>query len=238
MKFFSVTRYPILLILFSVVFLFQSHGVNSLLPAAEKESLFNHPEHKQWDRDMKIFLMKDEVNPTEPGCTIFVGSSSMVFWKLEKSFPGKDYLNRGFGGSEIADSIHFANILLLKHKPGRIVFYAGDNDIARKKSVERVVEDFKTFEAMIHENLPETKIFYVCIKPSISRWELSGKMKEANEKIQSVCEMKDYLEYIDIWNPMLGEDGKPKNDLFIKDGLHLNEKGYKLWTSVLGPYLE
>lgn len=210
------------------------------LQAKEKEtaSLFNHPDHKEWDRDMKVFWYKDEINPVKPGGTIFVGSSSILFWDLKKSFPGKNYLNRGFGGSEIDDSIHFAEILLLRHKPSRIVMYAGDNDIARKKSAEDVVNDFKKFEKLIHEQLPETEIYYISIKPSISRWKLSDEMKKANEGIEAFCQKDQRLEYLDMWNPMIGKDGMPREDLFIKDGLHLNEKGYELWTSILEPHLD
>jgi lysophospholipase L1-like esterase len=36
---------------------------------------------------------------------------------------------------------------------------------------------------------------------------------------------------------MLGDDGTPRKDLFIDDGLHLNGKGYELWTQVVGEAL-
>ena len=36
------------------------------------------------------------------------------------------------------------------------------------------------------------------------------------------------LGYIDVVSPMLGDDGKPKEELFVKDGLHLSPKGYEI----------
>ena len=38
---------------------------------------------------------------------------------------------------------------------------------------------------------------------------------------------------MDIDAPMIGPHGKPRAGLFREDGLHLNEKGYALWTRLL-----
>jgi lysophospholipase L1-like esterase len=37
---------------------------------------------------------------------------------------------------------------------------------------------------------------------------------------------------------MLGPDGKPRAELFRPDGLHVNQKGYELWTSIIAPKLQ
>ena len=39
-----------------------------------------------------------------------------------------------------------------------------------------------------------------------------------------------YLEYINIWDSMLNQDGTRMPELFIEDGLHMNKKGYEVWT--------
>ena len=41
------------------------------------------------------------------------------------------------------------------------------------------------------------------------------------------------LTFVDVWEPMLTEDGKPNPDLFVEDGLHMNEKGYVIWTRLV-----
>jgi hypothetical protein len=37
---------------------------------------------------------------------------------------------------------------------------------------------------------------------------------------------------------MLGPDGKPKPDIFVKDNLHMNPKGYAIWTPIVREFLE
>lgn len=191
----------------------------------------------RYEQAIQKFEEQDRENPPAEGGVLFVGSSSIRFWKLDKSFPELGATNRGFGGSHIADSIHFAERIVLKYKPQTILMYAGDNDIAAGKSVDEVVDDFETFANIVHQALPDTQLMYIAIKPSISRWKLVDRIKEANEQIEAYTEQHDYLEYIDIFTPMLGPDGKPREELFIGDGLHLNAKGYALWTSIIEPLL-
>ena len=168
---------------------------------------------------------------------MFVGSSSIRFWDLKKSFPDLEVINRGFGGSELADSAFYASRIVVKYQPRIVVLYAGDNDIGAGKTPERVFADFKDFVKAVHTPLPRTKIVYLSIKPSILRWKIVDRMREANSLIEEYCKHGDGLVYLDVATPLLGPDGKPRADLFRRDGLHLNDKGYVLWTSLLRPLI-
>jgi lysophospholipase L1-like esterase len=191
----------------------------------------------KWEPAIQKFVEQDKASAPPENGVLFVGSSSIRLWDLEKSFPEKNYLNRGFGGSQIADSIAFVDQLVLKHQPKVVLMYAGDNDIAAGKSAQTVAQDFKTFQMKVNAKLPDTKIMYIAIKPSIKRWDMYPKMSAANQLIAEYCKTDDRLTYLDIASPMLGEDGTPKPGLFAKDGLHLNEAGYEVWTSVVAPHL-
>lgn len=191
------------------------------------------PETSRWASAIAKFEEQDKTSPTEPGGVVFVGSSSVRMWDLEKSFPNAGYLNRGFGGSQIDDSIQFAKELVLKHKPRIVVMYAGDNDIAAGKSPEVVAGDFKKFQDRLHKELPQTQLIFIAIKPSLKRWEMWPRMHAANKLIAAECDKDERLAFADIIEPMLDEDGTPLPGLFVKDGLHLSEAGYETWTKVL-----
>lgn len=192
----------------------------------------------RWQDDIDAFVRADQTSSVEPGGVVFVGSSSIRMWNLEKSFPGKEYLNRGFGGSEIVDSTHFFTELVAQHQPRIVVFYAGDNDVAGGKSPARVAQDFQAFAKKFEAALPDTKLIYISIKPSIARWKLADKMREANKLIAAECAKNDKFAFLDVWPVMLGEDGQPRKDIFLEDGLHMNDAGYKLWNELLTPHLE
>ena len=192
----------------------------------------------RWEKYIARFEAADKKQMPQPDGILFIGSSSIRMWKtLEQDFPGLPVINRGFGGSQIDDSNHFARRIVHPYKPRQIVFYAGDNDVAAGKSPEKVLTDFQQFVKTVRAKLPKARVSFIAIKPSLSRWKLSGKMAMANSLVRNACSKNKRLDYIDIWQPMLGENGKPRPDLFLGDGLHLNAKGYALWTSIVKPYL-
>ncbi len=161
----------------------------------------------------------------------------MVFWKTDTNFPEHKIINRGFGGSQTSDSVEFADRIVIKYKPRIVAIYAGDNDIAAGKSVETVVDDTQKLFAKIHDALPDTKIIYVAIKPSLARWNLVDQMRDANAKIKAITEKDERMTFLDIDTPMLGEDGMPRKELFVADGLHLSVEGYAVWNKIMRPLL-
>jgi len=192
---------------------------------------------ERWEPQIQAFEEQDLKNLPPQDAVVFVGSSSIRGWDLKRHFPELTALNRGFGGSQIPDSTYYADRIVIPYKPNRIVLYAGDNDIAAGRSPEQVASDFGLFVEKIHGALPEARIVFIAIKPSISRWALVEKMRAANEMIRTKCAEVGRLDYVDIDAPMIGGDGKPRAELFKEDGLHLNEAGYTLWTEILTPYL-
>jgi lysophospholipase L1-like esterase len=194
-------------------------------------------EPDRWEEDMVAFEAADRQHPPPTGGIVFIGSSSIRMWDLDHWLPGLNAVNRGFGGSQMADSVRYADRILIPLKPKFVLVYAGDNDINAGKTPEVVLADYKSFVAKVHGALPSTKIAFIAIKPSLKRWNLVETMRKANALVRQAAKSDPNLEYIDVDAPMIGADGKPKAELFADDGLHLNDEGYKLWTSIVKPYL-
>jgi lysophospholipase L1-like esterase len=192
----------------------------------------------RWEPAIRKFEAQDQKQMPPAEGILFIGSSSIVGWDLAKWFPDLPVINRGFGGSQIADSVEFAHRIVWPYRPRVIVLYAGDNDIAAGKSPAEVLADYRRFVERVHEALPKTRIVFVAIKPSIRRWNLVDKMRKANRLIRAVTEKDERLVYVDIDGPMIGDDGKPRRALFKPDGLHLNADGYKLWSALVRPHLK
>jgi lysophospholipase L1-like esterase len=195
-------------------------------------------EENRWEATIQRFEAEDRKQFPPTGGVLFVGSSSIVGWDVKKHFPDLPAINRGFGGSQIADSVHFADRIVLPYEPKTIVLYAGDNDIAAGKGPSQVLADYQQFVARVHKRLPQTRIVFVAIKPSLARWKLVDEMRRANALIRAVAEKDPRLRFVDVDGPMIGPDGKPREELFRPDGLHLNAKGFELWSRLVLPHLK
>ncbi|MCZ6640447.1 MAG: SGNH/GDSL hydrolase family protein [Gammaproteobacteria bacterium] len=193
----------------------------------------------RWEAAIAKFEARDVLVPPAPGQILFVGSSSVRFWlTLEHDMTGLPVLNRGFGGSQFSDLIDFTPRIVLPYRPSVIAVYEGDNDIAAGKTSDRVVADFNSFVAMVRAELPNTRICFIAIKPSLSRAAMWPEMSLANAQIAAIAENDPTLCYLDVAGPMLDESGDAKPELFVEDGLHMNADGYRIWTEVVRPQVE
>lgn len=193
-------------------------------------SAYAEKPESRWTGSIEAFETQDAKEPFAKNGIVFVGSSSIRMWDTDRSFPEREVLNRGFGGSQTSDVLQFLDELVLKHEPNVVVFYCGDNDIAAKKTPARVKKDIHTFFNRVHEHLPETSIVYIPIKPSVSRWKMWEDMSEVNQAVEKSAKEKSWLYYCDTATPLLDNAGKPMPKLFKSDGLHLSDEGYSLWN--------
>jgi lysophospholipase L1-like esterase len=147
-------------------------------------------------------------------------------------------VNHGIGGSVIPENTALVDRLIFPLEPKVIVFYAGDNDIAKNRSSQQVADDWAAYVKAVRAKLPEVKLVYISIKPSLARWKLWPKIQEANAKLKVICEAEKDMKFIDVSKVMLGDDGLPIKALFREDGLHMKPAGYERWVKLVGPEIE
>ncbi len=192
----------------------------------------------QWENEITAFEHADAQTPPAKGGIVFVGSSSIRLWKtLAQDFPQHRVLNRGFGGSEIADSVHFADRIVLPCEPRMVVLYAGGNDLNNGRPPGEVFADFQAFAAKIRAKLPDAEIAYISSAGNPARWAQVENVQALNGMIAAFIKDQPHMKYIDVFPRMLGDDGLPRPEIFVADKLHMNPEGYKLWTEIIRPFL-
>ena len=190
--------------------------------------------------DIQHFKTQDSTHFPPKHAILFTGSSSFTKWvNVQDYFPGYTIINRGFGGSSLPDLIRYAKDIIFPYEPRQILIYCGDNDLAASDTVTAtmVLNRFKHLFMMIRQQLPNTSVAFVSIKPSPSRQRLMAKMEEANSLVRNFLKNKKNTAFIDVYHKMLNEDGTPIKSIFIEDELHMNAEGYAIWQKAIEPYL-
>jgi lysophospholipase L1-like esterase len=191
-----------------------------------------------WEAAIAEFETADRISPPPLGEIVFVGSSSIRLWDVQKYFPGLTIINRGFGGSLLSDAVRYAERIVIPYKPRIVVVYAGDNDIYAGATSEQVAISFEQFVRVVRAKLPEARIVFIGIKPSLERWGVVERMRLANDLVRGIAGHDDNIAFVDVDNAMLGWDETPRRELFVPDGLHLTPYGYELWSALLRPLLD
>ena len=191
----------------------------------------------RWDEEIAKFKSADAKGmPPEHGI-LFVGSSSIRMWEsLAADFPDLPVYNRGFGGSHMKHLVQYFDRIVRPYAPRQIVVYSATNDITDDKPVAEVLADWATFCGMVRANLPDAKVALISVAPNPDRWDKRTEQESFNALAAAYCE-RNGLVFIDVWSPMLGDDGEPSRDIYLEDQLHMNAAGYDMWQGIVGPYL-
>ena len=157
---------------------------------------------------------------------------------MEKTFAAYQTINRGFGGSTLTDAIFYVNNLVDPYQPRQIVIYSGENDIAEGNvSAETVLNRFKTLFTLIRQKLPLVPVAFISIKPSPSRAKFQQTVIESNQLIKKYLHGQPKTTFINIYDLMLDNKKQMRPELYVEDQLHMNERGYEIWTKAIEPYL-
>jgi lysophospholipase L1-like esterase len=174
----------------------------------------------------------------DPSTVVFIGSSTVEFWKtLERDFKPAHTLNLGVGGTTYEYLLLHAEEYASKYPARRFVVYSGDNDLEMGIEPRAVADQFKALAGMLHAKLPFSTITLIAVKPSPKRLKNLGLTKETNVLLQEAARKLNYVNFLDLFTKMTNDKGEPRKGLFRADGLHMNEKGYAIWTKALRPQL-
>jgi hypothetical protein len=200
---------------------------------------------KKWEDEIKKLEVLDKKETYSNQAVLFIGSSSIRLWKsIEEDLDTYEPIKRGYGGAHYYDIIHFTNRLVSPHKVKAIAIFVA-NDITGKenginnqtvnrdlspKEVLRLVKFVTKEIRKSHEKVP---VFFIETTPTSKRWKVWDKISKANDLIENYTSKSENLYYINTRSFYIGSDGMPNDSLFVKDKLHLNREGYKLWGKII-----
>lgn len=190
------------------------------------------PDPARFESKIKEF---ETTGPVSTGAILAYGSSSIVGWHktIQDDLNPLTVIPRGFGGSNMNDAVHFLDRVVLPARPRAVLLYEGDNDVAAGFANDVILDKFREFIRRLHTVLPGTRVYIISVKPSLQRWKFWPQMNALNQQLRALAEAEANVVFIDVATPMLDEGGKPRSDIFLKDKLHMNRKGYQIWRDAV-----
>jgi lysophospholipase L1-like esterase len=198
--------------------------------------LSSQPNH--FEKDIAAFEAADAKTPPPQGAILFVGDSTYTRWKsIHDDLPEYTVINRGFGGSQMSDLLYYTDRIVLRYHPRMIVVQEGGNDIHGGKSPDRLLADIKAFIEKVRASLPDTPIVIGSITGNSARWSEIETRRRANQIVKEFVATQKNVVWVNFFDPFLGADGKPREELFVEDHMHPSHAGYALRAQILRPIL-
>jgi lysophospholipase L1-like esterase len=165
----------------------------------------------------------------------FYGSSSFRLWPgMTLDLGTFDVVNLGFGGGTFASGLHYLDRLLVPLQPARVALYFGENDISMDGlSAEATLSGLDRLVSEITARLPHVPVFLLSAKQSPAKWLYAEVVSAFNAMAQDYCAARPGLEFIDVGQALIGENGRPMMRYYEADQIHLNTEGYGLWATLL-----
>ncbi|MBB5350203.1 hypothetical protein HNR46_000427 [Haloferula luteola] len=188
--------------------------------------------------DLATWVTQDGLDDPGQGAVLFVGSSSIRRWEsVTRDFADYRVLQRGWGGSWLADMDTTIPHLVKPYQPSAIVMWAGTNDLSGGRTGEEVHEDFRTFLMLLRRELPEVPFLYLGVTRTPANDGTKDARLTANALIEATAETDPHTYFVDL--PSIFEDltTQELDDLYV-DPIHLNRAGYAKWLEVVRPALE
>ena len=204
---------------------------------------YEHSKDK-WEKDIQNLEKLDNNLAHDSNSLLFVGSSSVRLWNsIANDMSPYKSIRRGYGGARYTDLIHFTKRLIVNHNPKAILVFVANDITGNNKfnlnskeisdrTPKQVRNLFKFFVKEVRSIHKEIPILAIETTPTPKRWHVWDKISKANDLIESYCKSEKNLYYIDTRDQFILND-KPEELFFIADKLHLNKKGYVLWSEII-----
>jgi lysophospholipase L1-like esterase len=188
------------------------------------------------------------LKPPAPGekRVVFFGDSITDIWKLDESFPGKPYVNRGIGGQTTSQMLVRFRQDVIDLRPKAVVILAGTNDIAGNTGPianEDIEANLSGFAELARAH--KIQVIFSSILPVNNYTPKSqdffaqrpmDRIRALNRWLKDYCAANDVV-YLDYFPAMTDEKGLLKRDL-AEDGLHPNQAGFAIMAPMAEKAIE
>lgn len=196
---------------------------------------------EKWEQDILKFEQLDKTNPDPANSILFAGSSSIRLWStIQEDVAPYPVIQRGFGGSKFSDLAIYADRIVYPHQFKALVIFEANDITGSKndKSPEEVVRLFRNIVQTVRKKFADQPIFLIEITPTKSRWAVWPLIKQVNNQLKQECNKLHNTYFIDSAAAYLNINGEPRTELFVKDMLHQNKDGYKIWGALIKARLD
>lgn len=169
------------------------------------------------------------------GAVLFIGDS--ITQALVVGAVTPKAVNYGIGSDTTVGVLNRIPMYKSINRARAIVLAIGVNDLKWRENDE-ILRNYKTIISEIPTEIPLIFNAIMPINESMRNERWNVRIKELNNAMQRYCSSRQGCYFIDIGGGLVDYSGNLRQELSMKDGLHLNRKGYEIWINGLKDILQ
>lgn len=191
---------------------------------------------EKWEGSIAKWEAVDRSTEDPQDAILLIGSSSIRRWDTAaEDLAPYPVIGRGYGGARFTDLVVFAERLIRPHEFKAVVIFVanditgGDND-RPQDIVEACV---KHVVKVAQDHAPAAPVVLIEITPTSSRRKGWGKVRKLNSWLREYSLTTPNVSFVSTAEWYLDSNDEVRDELFVKDKLHLNERGYEIWGKLI-----
>jgi hypothetical protein len=190
----------------------------------------------KWGKEIRKIEARDKTETDPEEAILFIGSSSIRRWAdIATDMAPFRTIQRGYGGAKYSDVAVFSKRLLHPHQYQALAIFVG-NDVQGKPedhTPDQVEALARYVMSVSKSHQPDAPIFLIEVTPTSRRYAAWSAIRKLNERLREIALSTPNTHFIATAEHYLDPEGKPRDELFVSDLLHLNEAGYQQWATLI-----
>jgi lysophospholipase L1-like esterase len=163
---------------------------------------------------------------------LFIGDSITEGFDLHHHFPGQGFVNHGYSGYSSEEVLNIMSGEWFAVNPDVVFICLGTNDLARSAGADEIVRNLEMMINNISIHAPSAKIYLTSLFPTRHNQPRPNPViRNLNAQLHALA-LKLQVNYLHL-HPFFSDVNGQLKLGYTNDGLHLNNKAYKMWAKLV-----
>jgi len=162
---------------------------------------------------------------------LFIGDSLIEYFDWAGRFPGHMVYNLGIAGETVAGlRSRLKRIVAHIQPPDKVFIMSGINNLAMGD--DHFLDDYREIVRAISSSYPAAAIYVLSLLPVLFPYIANEDIGKMNAKLRDMAAQEGSV-FLDLHAAFLDERGRPVPAYLLDDGVHISDKGYRVWSDAL-----
>lgn len=191
-----------------------------------------HPEYEDW-----LTLLHHEAKAVSRGqgsqrLHVLLGDSLAQWFPTEQLSRDRFWLNQGISGDTTGNVLQRLS-MLDRTRPDAIYLMVGINDLRQGKSNREILSNMQQIIQRLKASHPDARIYVASVLPTRLETIPVNRIRRLNTNL-ALLTRQEGVDFFNLQPAFADQEGKLRVQL-TTDGLHLNDRGYRVWQIAMSP---